>query len=114
MATNTLFSLNDMVKLRKNDLKSKKKADTFTNIVKFAFQQLVSEGEYAAELLQGKRDVVDLCKQTFFRNQLMLLIEAQLSLGGHNHIAAVIGNNFSVEIKISRQSLMVFQICKTF
>ncbi len=76
MASTTLFSLNDMVKLRKNDVKIKKKADTLTNIVKFAFQQLVSEGEYASELLQGKRDVIDLCKQTFFRNQFMLLIEA--------------------------------------
>ena len=35
-------------------------------------------------------------------------------LAGLSHHCCVIGNNFSVEIKLSRHSLMVFEICKHF
>lgn len=49
-----------------------------------------------------------------FRTQLMMLIEGQFVLGGLNQYAAVIGNNVSVEIKLSRNSLIVFEICKHF
>ena len=44
----------------------------------------------------------------------MMLIEGQLILAGHNHIVALIGNNLSVEIKLSRHSLLVFEVCKNF
>lgn len=36
--TESLFSLNDVVRLRKNDLKVKKTSDQLTKIVKYAFQ----------------------------------------------------------------------------
>jgi hypothetical protein len=32
-----IFSLNDVIRLRKNDVKDKKKAEKFTNIVKYSF-----------------------------------------------------------------------------
>lgn len=72
------------------------------------------EETYASELRQGKHDVVDLSKQPTFRNQFVMLIEHHLLRGGFNHHVAVLGNNLSVEIKLSRHSLMIFEICKTF
>lgn len=37
-----------------------------------------------------------------------------MNLAGHYQHACILGNNVSVEIKISRQSLMVFEVCKHF
>ena len=70
-----LFSLNDVVKLRKNDIKVKKNSDKLIKIVRYAFQELVSQGTYLQELRQGKKDVVDLCKQELFRSQFMRIVE---------------------------------------
>jgi hypothetical protein len=44
----------------------------------------------------------------------MMLVEGSLVLAGLNQYASVIGNNISVEIKLSRHSLMVFEVCKHF
>lgn len=109
-----LFSLNDVVRLRKNDLKVKKVSDALIKSARFAFQQLVSEGTYAAELRSGKHDVIDLCKQEMFRNQYMLLVEGQLALAGYNHYVALLGNQLSLEVKLSRHTLIVFEVCKHF
>ena len=37
-----------------------------------------------------------------------------MTMAGYNHYCAVMGNNPSVEVKLSRHSLMVFNICKHF
>lgn len=76
LMTEAIFNLKDVVRIRKNDVKDKKKSEKFINIVRYAFQELVSEGTYAAELRQGKHSVIDLCKQEVFRNQFMLMVEA--------------------------------------
>lgn len=44
----------------------------------------------------------------------MLMVEAQMNMAGLYQHACILGNNVSVEIKISRHSLMVFEVCKHF
>lgn len=44
----------------------------------------------------------------------MLMIEGQLACGGMGQYNAIIGNNISLEIKISRKSLLIFEIMKHF
>jgi hypothetical protein len=42
----------------------------------------------------------------------MLAVEGQLLMAGLAHQVCILGNNVSVEVKITRNSLMVFSICE--
>lgn len=113
MAEPIIFKLSEVVKLRKADMKDKKKQSKLEQIVKFAFHQVVLD--YELELRKGKENTIyDFVKEADFRTQFMLNIEAQLAAGGMGQYNAILGNNVSLEIKISRKSLLIFDIGKHF
>jgi hypothetical protein len=76
-----LFKLSDTVKLRKADMKDKKKQEKLDQIVRYSFQQVALS--YESELRKGKeKNIYDICKEADFRAQFMLHIEGQLAIGG--------------------------------
>jgi len=105
------YKLNDLVRLRKCDIKKDKaKKDKLIKIVKFAFQEVVGFKESRELLLSGKKTMADIIKMETFRSQLMFFIERYLSMNGLTSIVALMGQDPSVEVKLSRGSLTVFEI----
>ena len=57
---------------------------------------------YQNLLKEGKKKANDIIKMETFRNQVMQFIESHFYLAGYCDKVAVIGNQFSFELKASR------------
>ena len=90
-------------------MKDKKRQTKIDQIVRYSFQQVAQV--YEAELRRGKKqNIYEVCKEPEFRTQFMLMIEGQLAVAGMGQYQAILGNNVSLEIKISRKSLLIYEI----
>ena len=69
--TPEVFRVDEMIKLRKSDLKDKKKKDKIHNIVLYAFQEVMKFEVYQDILKEEKKKGYDIVKMESFRNQVM-------------------------------------------
>ena len=61
-------------------------------------------------MLTAGKPIVDVVKIPDFKAQFMLLLEGQMVMNGLAHHVAVLGSNVAVELKITRNSLMFFEL----
>lgn len=104
-----IFNLKDVIKLRKNDNKNKKRSEKIEHIVKFAFQnQFVGNEENKQDLISGKFTVHQLFNKPPIRQSFCKHVEAMLLESGLVHYVCILGRDLSFECKMSRHTLMVF------
>lgn len=86
-------------------------------MVRYSFQQVISNaklGPFRDLIVSGKKTPVEIAKLEDFRQTFVHFVEYYLKMAGKSKHIAVLGRDLSVELKMSRRSLIMFKVCEHF
>jgi len=96
------------VKLLTHDIKSKERVALLTDIVKHAFSSLALNERYKETTGDGKFNEV--IKLESFRLELVSFINMQMKRGNLGQYVAIIGQDYTLQVKYSKTSMAKFDI----
>ena len=106
-----LFTLDQVLKPIKCQLKSQDKKQKITQIAKSSFQHACTA--FSSDLQTEKFTIIQLCNKAQFRHALMQHFESQLNQH-YPHHCAILGRDMSLEVKVSRNSVIAFKVCENY
>ena len=106
------IKIEEQVKVRKVDIKDPKKRAKLDQMVKFSFQETLKLPIFLDMIVKESKKASDLIKLDAFRDNFMKILEGQLYFGGFLSTIAIIGQQFSYELKASKHSVAIYEIAK--
>ena len=102
-----------LVKVQKTDIKSKELHTLLINIMKFSYSQIINHPDYKEKVQQAHFELAELMKSSKFKKDLASHVYNQLIRGKLEHYVVVIGNDYMLQVKYRKGSMIRFEITGT-